>query len=53
MAPLLAERMADLVLTGSAALPQGFTPEAALAKAKPLEGPGSPMRPGAAGPAMD
>lgn len=36
MAPLLAERMADLVLTGSAELPQGFTPEAALSRAKPL-----------------
>lgn len=35
MAPLLAERMADLVLSGRADLPPGFAPEAALARAKP------------------
>lgn len=37
MAPLLAERLADLVLTGRADLPQGFSPEAALTKAKAME----------------
>lgn len=36
LAPLLAERMADLILTGQSALPASFHPEAALAKAKPL-----------------
>lgn len=37
MAPLLAERLADLVLTGRADLPQVFAPETALAGAKPVE----------------
>jgi glycine oxidase len=36
MAPLLAERMADLLLTGTADLPPSFSFEAALAKAGPL-----------------
>ena len=34
MAPLLAERMADLILTGQASLPTSFSPAHALAKAK-------------------
>lgn len=36
MAPLLAERMADLMLTGQTDLPASFSPQAALAKSKPL-----------------
>ncbi len=36
MAPLLAERIADLILTGEADLPASFSPQAALDKAKPL-----------------
>lgn len=36
MAPLLAERVADLIITGQADLPPSFTPEAALARAKAL-----------------
>ncbi len=36
MAPLLAEEMADLILTGHSNIPPGFSPQAALAKAKPL-----------------
>jgi glycine oxidase len=36
MAPLLAEAMADLILTGRSNLPVSFSPEAALARAKPL-----------------
>ncbi len=36
MAPLLAERMADLLLNGQTDLPASFSPRAALAKSKPL-----------------
>ncbi len=37
MAPLLAERMADLILSGQSQIPASFSPQAALAKAKPLQ----------------
>jgi glycine oxidase len=36
MAPLLAERMADLIVTGSADIPAEFSVQAAMDKAKPL-----------------
>lgn len=36
IAPLLAERMADLILTGTAQIPEAFSPQTALTKAKPL-----------------
>ena len=35
MAPLLAERMADLMLTGQTDLPASFSPQAALARSTP------------------